>query len=104
MKVSPIVVVLLCSLSPALAQSAANACAAAALEDYTRQRVALSQSPDALPIASVEMAIAERRLQEQFCLKYVTCMVGDPSNRSLDLPFRAEFSTCLRREAEEECK
>lgn len=103
MKVLPTISAFVCWLTPAFGQShsATNPCAQAAFTDYIRQNLALLQSPDAVPMKSVATAIAQRRLQEQFCIKFVTCTVGDPSNKTLEIPFRAEFLSCLRDEAKE---
>jgi hypothetical protein len=102
-KVSAAITALLCGLTPAFGQAPAptNACATAAFNDYIRQNLALLQSPGDQPLKSVATTIAQRRLQEQFCLKFAACIVGDPSNTSHDLPFRAAFSSCLRDEAKE---
>jgi hypothetical protein len=42
-----------------------------------------------------------RRLQEQYCLRFVECLY-DPNIQSLTLPYRAAFASCLKDEALEE--
>ncbi len=74
---------------------AQNACAEAAFNEYNRQNLAILTSPAAVPVKSVELIVAQRRLQEQYCLKFAMCTVGDPDNKSLDLSFRAAFSHCI---------
>jgi hypothetical protein len=91
-------------VTPALAQpsapAAGNACATEALNEYTKRNLALSSH--AVPVKSVEATIAQRRLQEQFCLELSRCLVGEPSNRSLTVPYAIAFSSCLRDEAFEQ--
>jgi len=83
-------------------EAAKDACAQAALSDYIRENQVILTSPDALPIMSVDAVLAQRRLKERYCLKFAVCSVGDPSNdRRLEIPFRAEFSSCLRDEEKE---
>jgi hypothetical protein len=52
----------------------------------------------AYPTPSVETMITQRRLQEQYCLRFARCLY-DPNNRSLALPYRAAFDSCLQAEA-----
>jgi hypothetical protein len=98
------VIALFLGLSPVLMQpshaaeadaDASKACAEAAFNDYNRQNLAILTSPDALPIMSVEATVMQRRLPEQYCLKFAACTVGDPSNTPLDFAFRAAFSHCV---------
>jgi hypothetical protein len=78
-----------------------NACGKAAFTDYNNKNLELSQSAGAFPLKTVETILAQRRLQEDFCLKFARCVVGDPAEQSLDIPFRAEFGSCLDDEAKE---
>jgi hypothetical protein len=41
---------------------------------------------------------------EQYCMRFAQCTVGDRANRSLELPFRAAFSRCIREESVEKYK
>ena len=80
-----------------------NSCSQAAFSEYIRENQAILTSPESNPLKSVDAVIAQRRLQERFCIKFSICNIGDPTtNRSLDLPFRAAFSSCLRDEAKAE--
>jgi hypothetical protein len=76
-------------------------CGLAIFTDFNKQNLELLQSPGAYPIKSVETVLAQRRLQEQYCLKLARCAVGDPNDKSLDLTFRSAFSTCLSEQAKE---
>jgi hypothetical protein len=78
----------------ALAQ---NACATAAFEDYNRANVALLTQ--AAPILSIDQTIQQRRLEEQYCLRFARCIVGDPTTSSLGLMFTMKFSSCLETES-----
>jgi hypothetical protein len=70
-----------------------NACGVAAMTDYNRAKLALLQKDR--PLMSAETAIAERRLEEDFCLRLVRCVLNDPNS----LQFKSGFLTCLRDEA-----
>jgi hypothetical protein len=43
--------------------------------------------------------MAKRRLQEQYCLEFAKCAVGDPTHTGMSPPFSAAFSRCLAEEA-----
>jgi hypothetical protein len=92
-------VIVALGLGPALAQeSTQTACAMTAFNDYNKANLALMAQ--STPLMSVEATVAQRRLQEQYCLRVARCRVGDPTaNRSLALPYAAAFSSCLREEA-----
>ncbi len=50
------------------------------------------------PVMSVELLIQQRRLEEQFCRRFVNCAVtGAPES----IQFATAFSSCLREEAME---
>jgi hypothetical protein len=87
-----------CLAAPLTAQQ--TACATAALYDYTRSNLALLS---AAPLMSVESTIAQRRLQEQYCLRFAQCVIGGANYQS-PLVYAVEFSTCLRDEAAEQNK
>jgi hypothetical protein len=93
--------ILLCS-GPSLAaplSARQTACATAAFNDYNRSNLALLLAGP----MSVESTIAQRRLQEQYCLRFAQCIIG-VANYQSPLPFAAEFSTCLCDEAAEQNK
>jgi hypothetical protein len=66
----------------------------AAMTDYTKANLALMQQGS--PAMSVEATtIAQRRLEEEFCLRFVRCVLDDENS----LRFTSAFDTCLRDEA-----
>jgi hypothetical protein len=69
------------------------ACGLAAMTDYKKANLALLQ--EGMPLMSVEGTIAQRRLQEQFCLRIVRCAFTDQGS----LQFMAAFDSCLSDEA-----
>jgi hypothetical protein len=73
-----------------------DGCALAAFNDYIKTNTALLTQ--AGPILTVEAQIAQRRLQEEFCARFVRCEDADPNG----LPFRADFAKCLEDEALEQ--
>jgi hypothetical protein len=74
-------------------RSLENACSVAAMTDYTKSNLALLQQ--GTPLMSVEALVAQRRLQEQFCMRFVSCVVRDPSS----LRFMSAFDSCLKDES-----
>jgi phosphopantetheinyl transferase len=78
---------------------ARNECAQRAFTSYVTANNSLLQQQGAAPLQSVEMTIAQRRLQEQFCLQFARCLFPDPSNEAVVLPYTAAFGSCLRDEA-----
>jgi hypothetical protein len=83
--------------SAAAAQTdARTSCATAAVTDYNKANLALMDQKDGL-LMSPESLIAQRRLEEQYCLRLTRCLLGDaPSNV---LAYRTEFSSCLQDES-----
>jgi hypothetical protein len=81
---------------------ARNECAARAFTSYVTANDSLLQQQGAAPLPSVEMIIAQRRLQEQFCLQFARCQFPDPTNQMFALPYVAAFNSCLRDEAREQ--
>jgi hypothetical protein len=79
--------------APTTSQDQAKACAVAAKTDYIKQNFALLNQETTL--LSVEAMIAQRRLEEQYCLRFVRCFYADPK----DLAFQAEFNSCLEDES-----
>jgi hypothetical protein len=78
---------------PTASQDQAKACAVAAKTDYIKENLALLNQ--GTPLLSVEGTITQRRLEEQYCLRFVRCFYGDPN----DLAFKAEFNSCLEDES-----
>jgi uncharacterized protein len=77
-----------------------NDCVLAAFTQYNKANVALLLNSD--PVMSVEAAVAQRRLMEGYCARFARCTVGDPTiTRSLEIPFRVAFTSCLRDEQRE---
>jgi hypothetical protein len=70
---------------PAAQDAAQTACAVAAFNSYNQANLALLQA--AQPLRSVESIVAQRRLQEQFCLRFARCAFGDPTNPSLNVKY-----------------
>ena len=76
-----------------------DACGFAAFTEYNNTNLALMQTyPAPMPPIAV---ISQRRLQEQYCAKLAACIVGDPNNSTLLLPYSAAFAECLRDEAQQ---
>ena len=69
-----------------------NACGVAAMTDYTKANLALMQQDS--PAMSVEATIAHRRLEEEFSLRFVRCVLDDENS----MRFTSAFDTCLRDE------
>ena len=44
---------------------------------------------------SLDATIAQRRLQEEYCLRFVRCSLDDPNSAI----FRVQFDSCLKYEA-----
>jgi hypothetical protein len=85
--------------APAMAESdskkerADDACVTAAMSDYLKANNALVQQT--ATVMSVETTIAQRRLQEEYCLRFVRCSLDDPNSAI----FRVQFDSCLKDEA-----
>jgi hypothetical protein len=56
-------------------QDEVKACGVAAMTDYNKANFALMQQ--GTPLMSVEATIAQRRLEEEFCLRFVRCVLTD---------------------------
>ena len=70
-----------------------DACATAAMTDYVKANDALLQ--ETATVMSVEATIAQRRLQEEYCLRFVRCSLDDHNSAI----FRVQFDSCLKDEA-----
>jgi hypothetical protein len=69
--------------------------------DYNRANLALMLQ--ATHVMSAEAIIAQRFLEEQYCLRSTQCLLGaEPTNPAM--AFAVEFSKCLRDEALEKSK
>jgi hypothetical protein len=73
---------------------AKSACNEAAIMDFKGRLAAMQQES---PVPPVESTIAVRRLEEDFCLRFVRCEHSDPNS----FQFRASFESCLHDEAME---
>jgi hypothetical protein len=73
-----------------------NECARAAYKEYNTANLNLIMK--SLPMMSVEATIEQRRLQESYCTKFARCVIGDPNNQTLRLPYLVAFDACLRDE------
>jgi hypothetical protein len=72
-----------------------TACLTSVFSGYNKLNLAILLQNG--PTMSVEATIAQRRLQEQYCLQVARCLAGDPSVRSIE--YAVEFSSCLQDEA-----
>ena len=85
--------------TPAMAESDSkkerteDACATAAMTDYVKANDALMQQT--ATVMSVEATIAQRRLQEEYCLRFVRCSLDDQNSAI----FGVQFDSCLKDEA-----
>jgi hypothetical protein len=85
--------------TPAVAESDSkkerteDACAAAAMTDYVKANDALVQQT--ATVMFVEATIAQRRLQEEYCLRFVRCSLDDQNSAI----FGVQFDSCLKDEA-----
>lgn len=70
-------------------------CAIAALIEYKKASLSLTDVPI---LMSVEAIVAQRRLQERYCLQHIRCFIGDSPDQ--DMRTRIEFAKCLREESE----
>lgn len=70
------------------------ACAATAFKNYLTANQAFKSH------RSVEDQIAQRRLQEQFCLRFVRCIALD-KGQAAEVASGSDFADCLKEEATE---
>ncbi|WGJ15025.1 hypothetical protein QEV83_01570 [Methylocapsa sp. D3K7] len=94
-----LVIVLAPLASSAWAVDQGNACMVAALIDYNQANLALLTKSD-LP-KTVEATIAQRRLQEQYCLRFAQCQLASLPPQQTTMALDGAFSDCLRDEAME---
>jgi hypothetical protein len=82
-------------------ETAQTQCITVAYTNYNKAKLAMFQTVDISP--SVGQIIAERRLQEQYCLQFARCMMVANTNGQLaGLQFASFFDSCLRDEALEQ--
>jgi hypothetical protein len=78
------------------------ACAGAASQEYETANAALARRATADGILSVDDAIAQRRLAEDFCKRWATCLVSNITEPGLrENALRATFAGCLNGEAKD---
>jgi hypothetical protein len=88
------VLAILLSNVAARADEPKNACHEGAIADFKRRLDLIQQQS---PVLSVDATIAVRRLEEEFCVRFVRCTFNDRES----VRFRANFESCLHDEAME---
>lgn len=83
--------------SGSLAEDGVKTCLTGAFEEYNRANLALLAKSEML--MTVETVIAQRRLQEQYCLKAARCELANLPPQQTTIALDAIFSRCLRDEA-----
>jgi hypothetical protein len=78
----------------ACADELQNACREGAIANFKSRLDRIQQQS---PVLSVDATIALRRLEEEFCVRFVRCTFNDPES----IRFRANFESCLHDEAME---
>jgi hypothetical protein len=90
------------SLTAAAQQSTLD-CAVDVATNYNKTKLALLENQLRSP--SIEGEIAERRLEEQYCLERAKCAMQTYATQPwYQMALVTEFSDCLRDEAEENLK
>jgi hypothetical protein len=109
------VVVAIFALSGAMAKTTKNdpvlmACLTDALMNYTNAKLKLSnpsgdmESPT-LPPLTIQFFLAQRRLEEAYCVQYARCVMAGGNADELSGEFAGtQFSKCLDDEAQERAK
>ena len=90
---------------PTARELAQNECSVTAYKKYLEDQTALTKANNSDPFSflSIEKTIAKRRLQEQFCSEFVSCLSEKPEDTSLAAVVdAARFDSCLRDEMFEE--
>jgi hypothetical protein len=67
------------------------------LEKLKKALIERARQPDQL--ISVDTTLAERRLEEQFCLQLARCVISEPTAALYALRLASVFNNCLQREA-----
>ena len=83
----------------ALAADQENGCLVAAFTSYNSANVSLMAS-GGIPM-TVEAQIAQRRLQEQYCVRVAECQNTALPKQQTTMVFDVAFANCLRDEAME---
>jgi hypothetical protein len=97
MRILVIVTALLYATACASADEAA--CVDAAFGEYSRANISIMTQ--SAPVMSIDATIAQRRLQEKYCLQVAQCREDGQGSAAL---IATMFSTCLDDEARERLK
>jgi hypothetical protein len=93
------VIVAALSLATASAFADEAACVEAAFGEYNKANIAIMTQ--SAPVMSIDATIAQRRLQERYCLRVAQCRVDGQDSAAL---IATIFSICLDDEARERLK
>jgi len=78
------------------------ACAGAAAQEFETANAAIAERATPNGSLSIEDAIAQRRLSEDFCKRWATCLVTNITEPGLrENALRSTFAGCLSNEASE---
>ena len=78
------------------------ACAGAASEEFETANAAIAERATPSGTLSIEDAIAQRRLSEDFCKRWAACLVTNITEPGLrENALRATFAGCLSNEGSE---
>ena len=78
------------------------ACAGAASEEFEKANAAIAERATPNGTLSIEDAIAQRRLSEEFCKRWAACLVSRITEPGLrENALRSTFAGCLSNEASE---
>lgn len=92
-------VLLIAMATSVLAADQGNACLLSAFTAYNNANVELMASAG-IPM-KVDGQIAQRRLQEQYCIRVAQCVNADLPTQETTMAFDVAFSQCLRSEVME---
>jgi hypothetical protein len=77
-------------------------CAGAAAQEFETANAAIAERASPTGLLSIEDAIAQRRLSEDFCKRWATCLVTNITEPGLrENALRSTFAGCLSNEATE---
>jgi hypothetical protein len=82
-----------------------NACATAAFTEYVKESGALAdREGKALSTLqpTVTFVIERRRLEENFCLQFASCLVSNPATQTQLVEYSLDFESCLRDETQQQ--
>jgi hypothetical protein len=78
------------------------ACAGAAAQEFETANAAIAEHATANGSLSIEDVIAQRRLAEDFCKRWATCLIANITEPGLrENALRSSFAGCLSNEASE---